>query len=153
MTEMQAAIGTAHMKKLPAFVEKRRHNWRRLHAGLESLAEFFVLPSSTPGSDPSWFGFPLTIRPTAPFSRDDLLRRLQQRRIATRLLFGGDLRRQPAYQHTLYRTVGDLPVTNVVLHDMFWIGVYPGLTAQMLDFVIDTIITFVDEKRRSRQAA
>jgi CDP-6-deoxy-D-xylo-4-hexulose-3-dehydrase len=153
MTEMQAAIGLAQMQKLPGFVAQRRRNWDRLRAGLAALGEFFVLPRATSGSEPSWFGFPLTIRPGAPFGRDALLRRLQERRIATRLLFGGDLRRQPAYQHAVHRSVGHLPNTDIVLRDMLWIGVYPGLTSEMLDFMVETVVAFVDEKCGRRQAA
>lgn len=153
MTEMQAAIGCAQMRKLPAFVEKRRDNWQYLRDGLRSVEEFFVLPRATTGSDPSWFGFALTIRPNAPFSRDQLLRRLQERRIATRLLFGGDLRRQPAYQNAQYRSVGALPNTETVMHDMFWVGVYPKLSRPMLDFVIETIVSFAHQTRKNRLAA
>src|SRR5690606_31487611 len=109
MTDLQGAIGAAQMDKLPDFVARRRANWSRLYAALETLEEFFVLPRATPRSDPSWFGFALTLRPGAPFTRAELLRRLQECRIATRLLFGGDLRKQPAYRHVAHRSVGDLP--------------------------------------------
>ena len=101
-------MGVAQLKKLPAFIEQRKRNWRRLRDGLRSLEEFFILPEATPHSDPSWFGFLLTVRPEAPFNRNELVRFLESRQIGTRLLFGGNLTRQPAYRHVQYRTVGAL---------------------------------------------
>lgn len=147
MTDMQAAIGCEQMKKLPDFVARRRANWNRLNDGLKTLEEYFVLPVATANSEPSWFGYPLTVRANAPFSREDLLLRLQERKIATRLLFGGDLRRQPAYRDVRYRAVGELPNTEVVLNHMFWVGVYPKLTEQMIDYMIETFTEFVAEKK------
>ncbi len=153
MTEMQAAIGVAQMEKLHEFVAARRRNWNHLRENLETFEEFFCLPNATPGSNPSWFGFPLTIRESAPFSRTELLLRLQERRIATRLLFGGDLRRQPAYQNVECRTVGRLPNTELVLQQMFWLGVYPKLSTEMLDYIVETIRDFVHEKAGVRGAS
>ncbi len=107
-TEMQAAIGLAQLRKLPAFVEARRRNWQRLRDGLADLEEFFILPEATPGSKPSWFGFVLTVHPEAPFERSAIVRFLEGRKIATRPLFGGNLTKQPAYKDVKYRVVGDL---------------------------------------------
>jgi CDP-6-deoxy-D-xylo-4-hexulose-3-dehydrase len=142
-TDMQAAVGVAQLKKLPAFIETRKHNWRFLYERLKPLEEFFVLPEATRGSDPSWFGFPITVRPGAAFVRDELVRWLEDRRIATRLLFAGNLIRQPAYREVQYRVVGDLTNTDVIMNQTFWVGVYPGLTETMLAFVADTIVDFV----------
>lgn len=142
-TEMQAAIGVAQLRKLPRFVEARRRNWQRLRQGLQPLEEFFLLPRPTAQSNPSWFGFALTIRPAAPFARRDLLRYLEEKRIATRLLFGGNLIRQPAYQGLPMRVVGPLAQTDQVMERTFWIGVYPGLTEEMLDYMVEALTSFV----------
>ena len=142
-TDMQAAVGVAQLAKLPAFIEARRRNFQVLWQGLSDLAEFFILPQATPGSDPSWFGFPITVADDAPFARNDLVQFLEQRKIGTRLLFGGNLIRQPAYSDKKYRVVDNLINTDKALHDTFWIGVYPGLTKQMLDFIISSIHDFI----------
>jgi CDP-6-deoxy-D-xylo-4-hexulose-3-dehydrase len=102
-----------------------------------------LLPEPTPGSDPSWFGFPIGIREDSPFKREDLIRALDSQKIGTRLLFGGNLLRQPAYEGCEYRAIGNLPNTDFVMNNVFWLGVYPGLTPQMLDFVAATIAKFV----------
>ena len=101
-----------------------------------------MLPEATPGSDPSWFGFPIGIRKDAPFKREDLTRALEAQKIGTRLLFGGNLLRQPAYDGCNYRVIGDLPNTDFVMNNVFWVGVYPGLTRNMLDFVAETMMSF-----------
>lgn len=139
LTDMQAAIGVAQLKKLPGFIEARKRNWRLLYEGLKSLDEFFILPEATPNSDPSWFGFLLTVRPEAPFSRNDLVRYLERCKIGTRLLFGGNLTRQPAYQSVPYRVVGELVNTDLVMNQTLWVGVYPGLTSEMILYMIDSI--------------
>lgn len=143
LTDMQAAVGVAQLKKLPQFIATRKLNWQRLYDGLKSLQEFIMLPEPTPHSDPSWFGFLVTVRPNAPFTRNDLVQYLEQQKIATRLLFGGNLIRQPAYQHVDYRVVGSLENTDIVMNQSFWIGVYPGLTTAMIDFVIEHFHQFV----------
>jgi CDP-6-deoxy-D-xylo-4-hexulose-3-dehydrase len=143
LTDMQAAVGVSQLSKLPAFIDIRRRNWRLLSQGLKPLEEFFVLPSATASSDPSWFGFPLTVRQSAPFTRNELVHYLEGRRIGTRLLFGGNLTRQPAYAELRYRTVGELTNTDIAMHQTFWIGVYPGLTVEMIDYVIGVFHEFV----------
>lgn len=139
LTDMQAAIGVAQLKKLPDFIEARKRNWKMLRDGLEPLEEYLILPEAAQDSDPSWFGFLITIRRNAPFTRRQLLRFLEARKISTRLLFGGNLTRQPAYQNAKYRIVGDLTNTDRVLERSFWVGVYPGLTDAHIDYVIATI--------------
>jgi CDP-6-deoxy-D-xylo-4-hexulose-3-dehydrase len=142
LTDMQAAVGVAQLVKLPAFVEARRRNFRFLHKALRGLEEFFVLPEATPNSDPSWFGFPLAVRREAPFSREEVTGYLEGRRIATRLLFAGNLTRQPAYAGVPYRQVGDLANSDFVMERVFWVGVYPGLTEEMLAHVAESLHTF-----------
>jgi CDP-4-dehydro-6-deoxyglucose reductase, E1 len=143
LTDMQAAVGLAQLARVPQFVADRKRNWDRLGAGLADLEEHFVLPSATPNSEPSWFGFALTVRDTAPFDRADLIHHLESCKIGTRLLFGGNLTRQPAYAESTYRVVGDLKVTDEVAERTFWVGVYPGLTDPMLDYVVECFHTFV----------
>ena len=143
LTDMQAAIGVAQLDKLPGFIAARRANYARLRAGLEPFADVFVLPEPTPGTEPSWFGFPLSVRPTARFTRRDLVRHLDERKIGTRQLFGGNLLRQPAYHDRPQRVAGDLPGADYVMRHTLWLGVYPGLTAAHIDHVIDTIAALV----------
>jgi CDP-6-deoxy-D-xylo-4-hexulose-3-dehydrase len=144
-TDMQAAVGVAQLKKLPDFIERRRHNWRRLHDGMAELSHLFILPRATDHSDPSWFGFALTVRPDAPFSRRELVQWLDARRIATRQLFGGNLLRQPAYRDVPHRVVGELTNTDLVMQGTFWLGVYPGITDAMVDYVVDSVRQFCAE--------
>lgn len=139
LTDMQAAVGVAQLQKLPKFIETRRRNFQFLYDGLSDLEEFFILPQATQGSEPSWFGFPLAVRPEAPFSRDEVLRWLDERKIATRLLFGGNLLRQPAYQNIRHRKIGELANSDFVMNQVLWMGVWPGLSQQMLSFMIDTL--------------
>jgi CDP-6-deoxy-D-xylo-4-hexulose-3-dehydrase len=145
ITEMQAAVGVAQLRKLPGFVEARKRNFRTLYGGLADLEEFLILPQATPDSEPSWFGFPLGVREGAPFTRLELLTSLEGRKIATRLLFGGNLLRQPAYEGTDYRVVGSLRNTDFVMNNVFWIGVYPGLTPNMVEYVIEAFHEFCNE--------
>jgi CDP-6-deoxy-D-xylo-4-hexulose-3-dehydrase len=147
-TDMQAAIGVAQLKKLPAFIEARRANFEYLHKGLQDLQEFLILPEATPNSQPSWFGFPIAVRPEAPFTRNQAVQFLESHKIATRLLFGGNLVRQPAYRNVPYRIVGSLKNADFVMNQVFWIGVYPGLTRPMLDFICDSLHEFSESKRQ-----
>jgi CDP-6-deoxy-D-xylo-4-hexulose-3-dehydrase len=142
LTDMQAAVGVAQLERLPSFVAARRRNFAVLHAGLSEFADVLCLPEATPDSEPSWFGFPILVREDAPFTRDALTRFLEARRIATRLLFGGNLVRQPAYRDARYRVVGDLANSDRVMHGAFWIGVHPGLTEEMLAYMIESVNAF-----------
>jgi CDP-6-deoxy-D-xylo-4-hexulose-3-dehydrase len=137
LSDMQAAVGVSQLKKLPGFIATRKANFKRLYAGLSDLQEFFALPQATPNSDPSWFGFLLAVRPEGGLTRDKVIAHLESHKIGTRLLFGGNLLRQPAYLESKFRQVGELPNTDYVMNNVFWIGVYPGLSAEMIDYIID----------------
>jgi CDP-6-deoxy-D-xylo-4-hexulose-3-dehydrase len=142
LTDMQAAVGVAQLERLPGFIEARRRNFAYLREALSELDDVLVLPQATPGSQPSWFGFPILVREDAPFTRDELTQHLERRRIGTRLLFGGNLTRQPAYTGVAYRAIGDLRNSDAVMHGAFWVGVYPGLTEEMLAYVARSIVDF-----------
>ena len=139
VTDMQAAVGVSQLEKLDGFIAARRRNFQALREGLSGLSEVFLLPEATEGSDPSWFGFPIAVRPESGLRRDEVTAWLESRKIQTRLLFGGNLVRQPAYENTDYRVVGDLANTDFVMNQVFWIGVYPGLTTEMIDYVVQSL--------------
>ena len=136
LTDMQAAVGVAQMGKLPGFIEARRVNFRALRDGLREMEDIFILPEATAGADPSWFGFPIAVRPESGFTRRQVVTHLEGAKIATRLLFGGNLLRQPAYAGVEHRRIGTLANSDYVMNNVFWIGVYPGLTGAMLDYVL-----------------
>ena len=141
-TDMQAALGLSQLSKLDSFIEARKENFAylaRKFAGVDGL----ILPEATPNSDPAWFGFPLTLDPDHPADREQLLRFLDGRKIGTRLMFAGNILRQPAYRDVDFRVVGDLNNTDIVMRRTFWIGVYPGLTRAMLDYAAESIIEFL----------
>jgi CDP-6-deoxy-D-xylo-4-hexulose-3-dehydrase len=146
-TEMQAALGLSQIDKLDYFIARRKENFAYLKAGLKALEEFLILPEATEHSDPSWFGFPIGVKPDAPFTRDQLTRALEAQKIGTRLLFAGNLLRQPAYEGREVRVVGELTNTDFTMNQVFWIGVYPGLTREMLDFIVTTATDFVATKK------
>jgi CDP-6-deoxy-D-xylo-4-hexulose-3-dehydrase len=143
MTDMQAAVGVAQLDKLDGFIQARNSNFNKIYAGLKDLQEFLILPEATKNSEPSWFGFPITVRKDAPFTRFELVQHIESRRIGTRQLFGGNLLRQPAYLKSPMRVVGDLTNADFITENTFWIGVYPGLTDEMINYMIDTISEFV----------
>jgi len=146
-TDMQAALGASQLARLPEFIERRKQNFAHLRKKLEPLQDLLFLPEATEGADPSWFGFPIGIREGGTISRSELTRALEAKKIGTRLLFGGNLVRQPAYEGREYRTIGNLPNTDYVMNHVFWICVYPGLTTEMLDFVVVTIFEFAAAAR------
>jgi CDP-6-deoxy-D-xylo-4-hexulose-3-dehydrase len=143
LTDMQAAVGVAQLKKLPTFIEARRRNWGLLSQGLKPFDEFLSLPQPQSSSDPSWFGFLITVRTDAPFKRDQIVQHLEEKKIATRLLFAGDITRQPAFASIECRTVGPLANTETVMNQTFWIGVYPGITRAMVDYVVESFAEFL----------
>lgn len=145
--DIQAAIGLAQLDRLDTFVNKRRSNWNYLYTNLKTLEEFFLLPQPTIHSDPSWFGFAITIKKNSPISRNELVKFLNEKKIGTRLLFGGNLLRQPAFIGTPRRVISDLINSDIVMNDTFWIGVWPGLTEDMLNYVIETIYSVFKNKK------
>ncbi|MER7007269.1 lipopolysaccharide biosynthesis protein RfbH [Dactylosporangium sp. NPDC000555] len=145
-TDLQAALGLTQMAKLDDFVAIRKRNWRRLREQLDGLPHL-LLPEPTPRSDPSWFGFVITVLPGAPFTRPQLVQFLEDRKIGTRLLFAGNLTRHPAYQDQPYRIVGGLTNTDIITEGTFWVGVYPGLTDEMVSYIATSIREFVTRHR------
>ena len=143
ITDMQAACGLAQLERLEKFIIKRKENFNFLYKNLKHLEEFLILPEAEKNSEPSWFGFPITIKASSRLQRNDLIRYLDSKMIGTRLLFAGNLLKQPAYKNIPHRIVGGLHNTDQALKNGFWLGVFPGLTTEMLDFVILTIKEFV----------
>jgi CDP-6-deoxy-D-xylo-4-hexulose-3-dehydrase len=144
-TDMQAALGLSQIEKLDFFVKRRKENFNYLINQLKEV-EGLMLPIATENSDPSWFGFPITLDPNHPVNREELLRFLDSRKIGTRLMFAGNIMRQPAYLDQDFRVVGDLTNTDIVMKRTFWVGTYPGLTNPMLDFIADSIKDFLTGK-------
>ena len=144
--DIQAAIGRAQLERLPSFIEARRKNWTYLYSNLRDLEDVFILPQATAESDPSWFGFALTVRDSKAHDRRQIVKFLEDSKIGTRLLFGGNLLRQPAFLNSEGRVVGGLVNSDKVMNDTFWVGVWPGLTEQMLDYVISKIRQSVGRK-------
>ncbi len=142
ISDMQAAVGLAQMERLTDFIAVRKANFRYLRESLADLKEFLILPEATPNSDPSWFGFPITLRRETGIDRTALLRHLDQNRIGTRLLFAGNLIRQPYMRGRNYRVSGSLTNTDTVMDHTFWVGVYPGLRKEMLDFTVEKLEAF-----------
>ena len=148
VTDMQAAIGCAQLLKLPGFIEARKKNWKLLRDGLASLEEYFILPEATENSDPSWFGFLLTVKEGAGFTRDQIVHKLESKGIQTRMLFAGNLIKHPCFDEMRregkgYRVVGDLATTDRIMNNTFWVGVYPGMNDQVIAYIIDTVKTFI----------
>lgn len=142
ITDMQAACGLAQLARLDDFVQQRKSNFKYLKAKLHECSEFLILPEATENSEPSWFGFPITIKETAGFSRADLLNYLDDNKIGTRLLFAGNVTKQPYMQGRTYRTVGELTNSDRIMNQTFWVGIYPGLTEEMLDYTAEVISQF-----------
>lgn len=142
ITDMQAAVGLAQMDRLEGFIAKRKSNFNYLKEALSNLEEFLILPEATPNSSPSWFGFPLTLRENVSSNRVDLLKFLSNHKIDTRLLFGGNLTRQPYFKSQNYRVAGTLTNSDVIMNRTFWLGIFPGLTEPMLDFVVDKLKSY-----------
>jgi CDP-6-deoxy-D-xylo-4-hexulose-3-dehydrase len=147
-TDMQAAIGCAQLEKLPAFTEARKRNWKFLHDGLGDLSKYFLLPEPTPNSDPSWFGFMLSVKSGVDISRDSIVDYLESKGIQTRMLFAGNLIKQPCFnemrkKRSGYRVVGDLKNTNLIMSHTFWVGVYPGLEQTQLEYIVKSIRDYI----------
>lgn len=144
LTDLQAALGTSQLKKLPQFIEKRKRNFELLYEGLREFDEYFILPQATEGSDPAWFGFPLTIKAyTTEFTRNQLINFLERKKIGTRLLFGGNLIRQPAYQDVEYRIHKDLFNADIIMKNCFWIGCHPQVDENQINYIVECFKDFV----------
>ena len=143
ITDMQASIGLSQLKHLPKFIEKRQENFDILFNGLKEFEEFFILPKVSPKAKPSWFGFSITIKPNATFTRNKLVEFLDENKIGTRLLFGGNLLKQPYMKNQNYKIIGDLKNSDIVVNNTFWIGVYPGLGAEELNYVLEIFRKFL----------
>lgn len=147
VTDMQAAIGCAQLEKLPQFTEARKRKWQFLREGLAGLEDHFVLPEATPQADPSWFGFLLTVRDHAGFTRDQIVQHLEAKGIQTRMLFAGNLIKHPCFDEMRkeqkgYRVIGDLANTELIMDQTFWVGVYPGMSDQMLSYMVKVLKDF-----------
>lgn len=142
VTDMQASIGVAQLEKLSGFIEARKKNFRFLYKVFKKYEEYFILAQTSKYADPSWFGFPVLVRETAPFTRAEIINYLETNKIATRMLFGGNLIKQPAYSKVKYRISGNLRNTDLVMNNFFWIGVYPGLTSEMLMYIAKMVNQF-----------
>lgn len=149
ITDMQAAVGLAQMDRLDSFIDIRRRNFAYLKEVMAQFQEYLILPEATPRSEPSWFGYVLTLRDDAPFDRDDLVKFLNERKIATRLLFGGNLIRQPYMEGRNYRVVGDLTNADTIVNRTFWVGVYPGLGRDQIDYMADMFTAFFRQGARA----
>ena len=149
LTDMQAAIGVSQLDKVDQFIELRRRNHRLLVEGFRKagLEEFFILPQATKGTEPSWFGFALSVRADSGIERNLLVETLEKRRIGTRIIFAGNLARQPAYEGVNFRSIGDLPNTDFVMSNSFWLGCWPGIELSMIEYMIATIADVVKELR------
>jgi CDP-6-deoxy-D-xylo-4-hexulose-3-dehydrase len=140
---MQAAVGLGQLTKLPKFIQTRKENFSYLKNELEQFEKYLVLPESTPNSKPSWFGFPITVKKSAPFSKNDLVNFLSSKLIDTRPLFAGNITKQPYFENISYRVVGNLENTDLIMNNTFWIGVFPGLNQEMLQYVVEQFNIFM----------
>lgn len=151
-TDIQAAIGSVQMDKLPSFVEKRKKNFKALYQGLSKHSELLILPHWSEKADPSWFGFPITVKENPYFKRNDLTNWLEKNHVETRLLFAGNILRQPAYKNIAHRVVGDLKNSDVVMNQTFFIGVYPGITGEMIRYIHQLFDEFIQNAAQKRMA-
>jgi len=147
ITDMQAAIGCAQLEKLPKFIEARKKNFAYIFNHLNKYEKYFLLPQATRNSEPSWFGFPILVKENAPFTRADIVNYLEKNKIATRMLFGGNLLRQPAYENIKCRVAGELKNTNLVMNNLFWIGVYPGINKEKLKYAMSVFDRFFSKQK------
>lgn len=147
LTDVQAAMGLAQLDKLPGFVAARKRNFAQLYEGMKQWEEFFILPRWLPKADPSWFAFPITVRGAAPFDRTTLTHYLERRKVETRMLFAGNILKQPGYRNIERRVIGSLPVSDQVMRSTFFVGVYPGLTGAKIDYMLNVFADFLSERR------
>ena len=149
VTDLQAAVGVEQLKKFPSFIERRKNNWARLHAALEGIQDLIILPEAAENSDPSWFGFIISVRPGTGLKRNDVTKYIESKNIQTRLLFSGNIVKQPCFDEIrgtdVYRVVGNLENSNFVVNNTFWVGVYPGMTDEMIDYMAEVIKDAVNQ--------
>lgn len=145
ITDMQASIGVAQLKKLPYFVEKRKDNFKKLYEALAKYQQFLILPQATKNSDPSWFAFPITVKENNKFDKNEIVRYLENNKILTRQLFAGNIIRQPAYKDVQFRVIGDLSNTDYIMNNTFFIGVYPGIDDRRIEYIIEIFDKFFKE--------
>ena len=149
VTDLQAAVGVEQLKKFPSFIERRKHNWSRLHAALEDIQDKIILPEPAENSDPSWFGFLISVRPETGLNRNDVTKYIESKNVQTRLLFSGNIIKQPCFNEIrgtdAYRVVGNLENSDFVVNNTFWVGVYPGMTDEMIDYMAAMIIEAVNQ--------
>jgi len=145
VTDLQAAVGVAQMDKLPRFTDARKENHAFFLDKFKKYEEYFILPKKEDSADPSWFGFIITLKKDAPFTRNQIVQSLEESKMATRMLFGGNLIKQPAYKGKNYRVVSDLTNTDYIMHNSFWIGVYPGITEEMRKYVVEVFDSFIKQ--------
>ena len=150
VTDLQAAVGVEQLKKFPSFIERRKHNWTRLHAALEDIQDKVILPEPAENSDPSWFGFLISVRPETGLNRNDVTKYIESKNVQTRLLFSGNIIKQPCFNEIrgtdAYRVVGNLDNSDFVVNNTFWVGVYPGMTDAMIDYMAQVIKEAVGNK-------
>lgn len=146
ITDMQAAVGLAQLKKLPDFVNKRKENFKKLYEGLKKFDEYLILPYATENSDPSWFAFPITVKENDRFTKNQIVAHLEKNKILTRQLFAGNVTRQPAYEDVEYRVVGDLKNTDCIMNNTFFIGVYPGIDDVKMKYILKTFESFFEKE-------
>ena len=143
VTYMQAAVGVEQLKKFPSFIERRRYNWDRLRNALNDVSDKLILPEPAEHSEPSWFGFLISIKPESGLKRNDVTRYIEEHNIQTRLLFSGNIIKHPCFDQirgtNAYRVIGDLPVTDFIMNNTFWVGVYPGMTDDKIDYMAKII--------------
>jgi Predicted pyridoxal phosphate-dependent enzyme apparently involved in regulation of cell wall biogenesis len=144
VTDMQAAIGVQQLQKLPSFTNARKNNFKKIYGVLKEYKNCLRLPEWEDDADPSWFGFPIMVNEEAPFTRNDIVNHLEKNKIATRMLFGGNLIKQPAYQNINYRIADNLKNTDSVMNNLFWMGVYPGITEEKMNYVIKVLKEFLN---------
>ena len=148
VTDMQAAIGLSQLEKLPQFIEKRKENYKKLYEGLKQLKEYLILPEATENSEPSWFGFAITLKQNSKYNRNSLVEFLEERKIGTRLLFAGNILRQPLFTENQinYRVIGELTNTDIIMNNTFWIGLWPGLDLEQLEYVEGVISGYFNRR-------
>jgi degT/dnrJ/eryC1/strS aminotransferase len=146
ITDMQAAVGLAQLKKLPDFVNKRKNNFKKLYEGLKKFDEYLILPYATEKSDPSWFAFPITVKENDKFAKNQIVAHLEKNKILTRQLFAGNVTRQPAYEDVEYKVVGDLKNTDYIMNNTFFIGVYPGIDDVKMEYILKTFESFFEKE-------